>query len=151
MRPIYERPGDRTRQREVVALLEHATGMRASETVRLCGWDYEMLRVDGSLSALVEVKARTHASTHYPTYIISQAKVIALAQASRERKCMAGLLVAWSDCTGWLRVDNRRRDRWPTIRGGRRDRNDPADIEALYEIRVEDFLILPCAPSQRGV
>lgn len=151
MRPIYERRGDRVRQAEVIAVLCNATGLRAVATPPLTAWDFEMVRPDGTLSALIEVKARRHPRLQYPTYIISRAKVIALAQASAERGCMGGLLVAWTNCTGWLRVENRRRNQWPTITGGRRDRNDPADIEPMYEIPMEDFLLLPCAPPHRGV
>jgi hypothetical protein len=143
MRPIYERDEDRRRQREAVAVLEQATGLRAVETARLAGWDFEVLRADGTVAGLVEVKCRRHEHDHYPTYIISRAKVIALAQACREHGCMGGLLVAWRDRTGWLRVENRRRNHWPTITGGRRDRNDPADIEAMYEIPVTDFRFIP--------
>jgi hypothetical protein len=55
---------------------------------------------------------------------------------------MAGLLVGWTDCIGWLRVDNRKRNAWPVVRGGRTDRNDPADIESVYEIPTEYFRII---------
>jgi hypothetical protein len=141
-RPVYERLTDQIRQGEIITRLEHAVGMRASATPRLCGWDYEMLRNDGTLSALVEVKYRRNTMQHYPTYIISQAKIVGMAQAARERNCMAGLLVGWTDCIGWLRVDNRKRNAWPVVRGGRTDRNDPADIESVYEIPTEYFRII---------
>lgn len=151
MRPIYERPNDRTRQGEIIRVLTAATGLRAEPTVPLVGWDFTLFRPDNTVSALVEVKARNHERLRYPTYIISRAKIDALAEDAERNGCTGGLLVGWQDETGWVRVNHPIRQTWNVIRGGRRDRNDPADIEPMYEIPHESFLILPCAPAQRGV
>lgn len=135
MRPIYEQPVDRTRQREVIDAFCAAFGCTAMETPRLAGWDYT-LTVDGDPVALVEVKVRRNAMDAYPTYLISERKVAALMGEADAQGVVALLVVQWADAKAWARLEP---GTYAVGTGGRVDRGDPADIEAVALIETARF------------
>jgi hypothetical protein len=135
MRPIYERPEDRTRQRECIDAFCAAFGCTALETPRLAGWDYA-LSVDGHPVALAEVKVRSNPMDAYPTYLISERKVEILVEQAELQGVAPLLIVQWTDAKGWCRPD---RADYTIGTGGRVDRGDPADIEPVALIKISDF------------
>lgn len=142
MRPIYETNKDRQRQREAIRYLAQATNTEAVETDPLVNWDYEMFR-DSKALAIVEVKCRNCKSSTYETYIISEAKVVILWETALKRDIASVLLVCWEDQEiGWIRIDTTNPQTWAVQRGGRVDRNDPADIERVVHFDISSFRFL---------
>lgn len=135
MRPIYERAEDRVRQREVIDAFCAAYGCAYDERVALCAWDYD-LTYRGARVALAEVKVRTNAIGAYPTYMISRRKLADLVREADRYAVVPLLIVRWSDARGWWRV---RLEQAQAGVGGRVDRGDPADIEAVALIEISRF------------
>lgn len=135
MRPIYEQPADRIRQREVIDAFCAAYGCESTERVALCAWDYD-LSYRGSRVALAEVKVRRNPIGAYPTYLISSRKVSDLIVEAERRAVAPLLVVQWSDGRGWCRPD---RVGYALGTGGRFDRGDPADVESVALIDIARF------------
>jgi hypothetical protein len=137
MRPTYERAEDRNRQRTVMGWFCQSYGCSAKELPPLAAWDFEAT-LDGDVVAIVEVKCRTNGINAYPTYLISHAKVEAMLAEASARTIAPILLVSWSDARGWVNLADAPHE---VADGGRRDRNDPADIERVALIPVEEFKV----------
>lgn len=145
-RPIYERPEDRARERAAMARLEAHLRVTIAptpkeielvEAPRLHPFDYEVM-VDGRLWGLVEVKCRNNRQGDYPNYMISERKVRVLREAAHARGVTPILLVSWADKTGYADA-TRLIERGIRAWGGRSDRNDPADQEAVIHAPLSVF------------
>lgn len=112
-------------------------GCSAKELEPFAAWDFEV-SVDGDPVAIIEVKCRTTGIYAYPTYLVSHGKVEAMRAEASARDIAPILLVSWSDARGWVNLADAR---FEVGDGGRRDRNDPADIERVALIPVEDFKV----------
>jgi len=135
MRPIYETSSNRAKEHAAAvqfAAIAHCDYVRHDP---LFAWDYTFTR-EGKAVAFIEVKCRTTPSTKYAQYMVSESKCVTLCNASKLTGVAAVLLVQWSDCLGWLRIDG---INWTTATGGRRDRNDPLDIEPMAYFDVDCF------------
>ena len=137
MRPTYERAEDRNRQRLVMGAFCQSYGCSAKELPAFAPWDFEV-SVDGDPVAIVEVKCRTTGIYAYPTYLVGIAKVEAMLAEASARAIAPILLVSWSDARGWVNLADAPHE---VAAGGRRDRNDPADIERVALIPVEEFRV----------
>lgn len=137
MRPRYETQHDRARQRMAMARVCAATGTDARETPPLCAWDYEVVR-DGQVVAIAEVKCRLCNSSTYPTYMISLRKMEDMRREADERSVAAVLVVSWQDRTGYAMIPEAMSNGL-VAHGGRTDRNDPMDTEAVLHIPIDRF------------
>ena len=101
-----------------------------------CRWDFEIFR-GGPLVALAEVKCPNATLGKYPTYMISSTKVNAILDACAHQRLSPLLIVQWTDLCGWVRLDS---VSMFFDYGGRRDRNDPQDMEHVYRIATSKFV-----------
>jgi hypothetical protein len=88
------------------------------------------------ISAWVELKCRTIPFEQYDEYMISLAKVMAAKELSRNTGLQSFLVVQWSNKTAFLQLDNAD---YELRMGGRKDRNDPDDIEPCCYFKLKDF------------
>tara|TARA_R110000822_G_scaffold281251_2_gene402952 strand:+ start:477 stop:911 length:435 start_codon:yes stop_codon:yes gene_type:complete len=91
--------------------------------------------------ALIEIKVRSNQFQKYPTLIIDKRKLDDVSNVANMLGMSSGLLVRWTDAFGLLRLESIMDKSYPTIMGGRTDRDDPNDIDKVYEIPTGDFKI----------
>lgn len=149
-RPIYEREGDRDNERQaaekfreylVQTLIPKPGSVELREAPRLHPFDYEVI-VDGKPWALVEIKCRKNRREDYPSYMIGLQKIRGLREAAHIRNMASFLLVSWSDTLGYapaVSIAERGIKSW----GGRIDRNDPFDQEAVLYVPNSLFTAIP--------
>jgi hypothetical protein len=138
-RPIYQTPAHLVAQREIIAQYSRARRMIAVEMPDLSRYDYEMH--DGkAVREIVEVKDRPKIrfrSIKESGYGISHRKLSDLRNAARSRPVGAVLLVRMSD--GLYVAPIPSGGKWRTAMGGRKDRNDPQDIEMMEFVPQSQF------------
>jgi len=132
-RPVYENVDDRSREQDIADLLADRWGCLILKMPRLCVVD-RMAFIGGEAKAWLEIKCRTNAFDKYPTYMISARKIYDGVHLSRITKVPFILVVSWSDCVKYIRVDKV----YPLRVGGRYDRNDALDEEVVCDIPLDD-------------
>jgi hypothetical protein len=136
MRPVYETAGDLTAEDRVSNSLAEAWGFDLEKLPRLHTFDRALKR-DGVLRGYVEIKNRKKS---YPTYLISLRKWRDMLMVSETAKVPAALVVCWpvegEMKTKVIRISNAKVG---IVEGGRRDRDDPNDIEDMVEIPMSQF------------
>lgn len=136
-RPVYESEQDLFNERQLAVKAERAWRCEMVKQSKFNQFDYAAVR-DGRVVAFVEMRVRSTPLRKYPTMILSANKL----QAAQAMHMATGLpclfLVQWTDVAGFVSMLNQ----YPVIMGGRTDRGDPADIEALATIPTEDFVLL---------
>lgn len=136
-RPVYESEQDLFRERQLAVKAGRSWRCKMVKQNKFNQFDYAATR-DGCVVAFIELRVRSTPFLKYPTMIISVSKL----QAAQSMHMATGLpcifLVQWSDCAGFTDMLKQH----PVRIGGRTDRNDLADVEALAEIPMEDFTIL---------
>jgi hypothetical protein len=137
MRPTYETSGDLSNEFTLARYAEVAWRCQLRKQDKFNQFDYIALR-NGKVKAFVEMRTRNILSSSYPTCFISVNKL----QAAQSMYLATGLpclfLVRWSDAVGYADM----LQRYNIIVGGRVDRNDAADIEALGEIPISQFKMI---------
>lgn len=154
-RPIYEKESDRANERVAAekfreylshTLIPAPKSIELREAPKLYPFDYEILS-DGKPWAIVEIKCRKNRRDDYPSYMISLEKIRVLREAAHIRDLPSFLLVSWADMVGYapaVSVAERGIKSW----GGRIDRNDPRDQEAV--LYVPNSLFTPVKSRQDG-
>lgn len=137
-RPIYEVEQDRENARMAIALVCEVFDLRvAREVPYLDGVDFVLRYPDGEEVVLAEVKCRNGI---YPDLMIAWKKV--------QRLIESALLVSLNPMLGIYWWDSK--ELWtcnPSVvphrhaMGGRRDRNDPLDIEHVVHIDRGKFSV----------
>ena len=133
-RPTYERPADRSAEREVIdELLTLLGGLKAHKLPRADQIDFAITDADKNVVAVAEVKCRTQ---RYPTLMLSASKWLRL-QEYRSLGIDALLVVRWPEgtfiapalpeCVASVEI------------GGRIDRGDPEDMEMVVHVRGDAF------------
>lgn len=133
MRPTYERSQDRKKQEELILLLwAEQPNLECFEMPRFAPYDYEF-RQDGKTVAMVEVKARSLARNRLPNYVISCRKMDTLRELVYRTGSAGFLLVGFSDGVSVFEITQKL---FPRRTSGRRDRNDPQDMELCEFIPI---------------
>lgn len=141
VRPRYETQADLEREAAVIgALTRRITGAEAFKMEQGARADYRLV-VNGSDVAYVEIKTRTCTSRTYATYHVSKDKLVSLRRLAEKNGVKPLLLVKWKDRIGVIGVDTYL-DNATFAQGGRKDRNDPFDIEEMAEVRIEKFTFI---------
>jgi hypothetical protein len=108
---------------------------------------------EGRPIGVLEIKVRTNAWRRYPTYMIDLAKVAGM-RSEVERGMVALLAVKFTDWLGyvdmteWRWIDGKP-DGFAVATGGRRDRNDPNDIDRCVFIPIDRFVSAQYPPRWR--
>jgi hypothetical protein len=98
---VFQTEADREHERDTAARLEQAWRCRIRSFGALAPVDWYAER-DGRLIGVVELKARPHASTRYPTVYLNVRKWLALGLAATGLGCPAILVVRLSDGLFWV-------------------------------------------------
>jgi hypothetical protein len=135
-RRTYESPADLKNEVEVVEAIYRDLGCDGyRKTPKFSAIDFALLRGD-CIAYYAEVKCRRNERGRYPDYMISRAKYDALDQSRKQCSVTSLLVVRWTDYIGVLTIPPH------TMKygfGGRRDRNDPKDMEPVVYIPTYHF------------
>lgn len=132
MRPIYENNFNRSKEQQVVDLLEEKWRAIIYKMPSLCVVD-RLVVSGGKVKAWLEIKCRTNAFDAYPTYMISSRKVQGGLDLAKSSNLPFILVVSWNGDVRWIKVDQM----YPQRSGGRRDRGDSQDIETVCDIPLD--------------
>jgi len=138
MRPLYETEEDKSREAAVCNYICSSYNAAFVKSEDLSAFDGVFTQIDGSPIAVAEVKIRSNDSRKYPTYMISATKVDRILDYANANNVFPMLVVGFTDGVFMTKLDKK----YPRASGGRRDRNDPRDIEACVFIPMEKFKLL---------
>ena len=97
-------------------------------------FDYVAIR-NNKVAAFIELRCRSNEMDAYPTCFITTNKLSAAHSMHMATGLPILFLVGWSDKTGYADLTKQ----YPVTIGGRTDRNDAADVEAVAEIPISEF------------
>lgn len=136
-RPTYETESNLKKEKELAdyAALKWNCFMHKQDKYN----QFDYVAISGTkVKAFVELRCRSNEYKKYPTCFISASK-LSYAHAMHQATGLKVLfLVGWKDKIGFADLVKQ----YPITIGGRLDRNDSADIEALAEIPISDFKII---------
>jgi hypothetical protein len=138
MRPIYETSHDLANEASVADVLSFAWKCDMVKLQVRDAFDYAALK-GKNITAFIEVKARTNPMHKYPTYMVSMTKVINANAVFIATGTPSLLVVKWTDCIGWVKLNQ---NNFPLKIGGRKDRNDSQDIEPVCHIAINLFKVI---------
>ena len=118
--------------------IKAAWGLTAKKLPRLYHLDFVLLDKENGIRAFAEVKTRSNTQHLYPEYMIGLSKVLQAKKLSEVTGYASLLIVQWSDVTGWINLLEHQRFGW----GGRKDRNDPQDLEPMAFFTASAFKAL---------
>jgi hypothetical protein len=136
VRWYHQTEEDLRREREVAAVVERAFDLKAIKLPDYTRVDF-LLHRDGVAKSVIEIKCRNVSSDRYDTYMVSKGKYNALL-GWVDMGFKAALVVRWTDAIGIVRVPI---DHTEGV-GGRTDRGDALDIEAVVHIPIDRFKII---------
>lgn len=136
-RRLYQSERDLAAESEVAETLQRALRCTLHRFPSLHAIDWFAER-DGVLTALVELKTRTHVATHYPTLLLAAHKWLAMRDAAAGLHVPAMLVVRFGD--GAIRYGDLNEISVETARvAGRYDRADVTDVELCVFIPVAEL------------
>lgn len=135
MRPIYETDQDRGREREVHDYLEQKLNCVFCPADRLANVDGFLCDMDGTVSAVVEIKTRRNPKNKYPTYMLSATKWRNGLEVGKIYKVPFVLVVKFTDGVFAIAPSSN----YKTSVGGRYDRGDARDAEECIYIPINKF------------
>lgn len=137
IRPTYETSADLSNEFKLARYAEVAWECQLRKQDKFNQFDYIAIR-NNRVKAFIEMRTRNVLSSAYPTCFISVNKL----QAAQSMNLATGLpclfLVKWDDAIGYADMLKKYR----VSVGGRVDRNDAADIEAVGEIPISEFKMI---------
>lgn len=144
MRPRYETEADRENAARVINHIAQTLGRRVKPLSNELPVNFALYN-NTKMVKVVDVRCRRTAMWQYPTVIMSQRRLDRAYEFAQRNGVDLMIVVRWLDHIGFLKIDDPRR--FPRKIGGRTDRMDAADIEALYHVPVGEFKIFP--PEKR--
>lgn len=146
-RPVYETDKNQIREWQAIVRFGQRYSRRPVRLPKFYHVDYAMKEMDSpTLTSWVEVKCRENKRDAYPTLILSVHKVLAGVQLGEATRMPFVLFVEWTDYAGHVTIRDTSRLR--VIVGGRYDRNDPQDVEPVFEIPIRKFNCFPLIKSE---
>lgn len=138
LRPVYETKQNQSREWEAISRFGQRYSRRPVKLPKFYHVDYAMMELDTpKITSWVEVKCRKNKRDAYPTLILSVHKVLSGLQLAKATNMAFVLYVEWTDYAGHVLLDDT--SRLHVSIGGRYDRNDPQDVEPVFEIPVAKF------------
>lgn len=142
MRPIYETTGDLHNEKAVGGLLCRKWQCEIAKMPRSYHVDYVAYQ-GSTLKAWLEIKCRNNPMDQYSTYSISMMKVMNGARLAEFTGLPFLVVVRWTDVVGYINpVES---DHGLQI-GGRKDRGDWQDTEAMCHFDISRFQLLANVP-----
>lgn len=143
MRPRYETPEDRSRERQALRRVAHSMGFKSRPTPPFSVVDGEVADTSNPdvtrLIAVAEVKCRYVMHDRFPELLISKAKIENGLAFAKSCAVEYWLIIQWLDKTGWTKIESLG---FKTAIGGRSDRFDRLDKEWCYLIPIAQFTML---------
>lgn len=142
MRPYYESPRDLTNENSVSSVLKEKglDFVKMPVSYRL---DFAIMR-NGKVCGFAEVKTRNNRHDKYPTLMISLGKVMAARQLSEATGTRSILFVKFLDGLYWCDFASP----FNLEIGGRKDRQDNADIEPVAHFAISAFRRFGKSPAE---
>jgi len=137
MRPTYETEEDLKRETEISLIVSQAFKCELRKLHKYNQFDYAAIR-NGKIVAFLEMRRRNNNMSKYPTMIVSMNKVLSAHLVKIAANLETFFVVMWDDCVGYTSLSRQ----FEVQVGGRIDRNDLADIEAVCHIPIKDFVAI---------
>jgi hypothetical protein len=132
--PIFQNEDDRRAEREVGELVAQAFGCRLGSFGRLTLIDWYAER-NGRLVGLLELKARSHATTAYPTVFLNVRKWMALWLGAFGLGVPSLFVVRFTDDVRWIALSDIDA-RSARVAGCKRTVKSETDVEPVIEVPV---------------
>lgn len=140
-RQKYETSRDRANQDNVKKHIEKCLNVICVSTDELSAFDFLIIRKDHSkIEALAEYKKRSNKKDKYPTFLISEQKIIHGKKMAELSKIPFMLVVEWEDEIAAKKIGDI--SKYKIEMGGRSDRGDSKDQERMIHFPVSEFLII---------
>ena len=139
MRPLYETVSDIQKELAIFRVLERTwKGFKIRKARDLAHIDGYIYDANNQLRGILEVKVRATTIKEFPCYLISEQKIKNMLALSYTLRVPAILCVQFNDCLAHTRV----RQGYHFAEGGRKDRNDPKDMEICAFVPIEEFRVI---------
>lgn len=137
-RPIYETSRHLSAEQQLADIICQKFNCTLSKMPIKYGLDYAAAR-NKEICAFLELKCRTNPMQQYPDYMLSMHKLMAAQQILITTALQCLLVVSWTDAIGYTEINP---DCYNYGISGRKDRNDPDDIEPVGYIPIDQFKII---------
>jgi len=137
-RPVYETDDDKDRQARAAARIEDAWGIKIISFPPLSSVDWLMISEKGTV-AYAEFKCRKYKRSDFKNLILSTQKLKHAVYVGARTKCKLFLFVEWLDGIFYREITPDQFNGFSVKTGGRDDREDPKDIEDVFEIPTNSF------------
>lgn len=137
-RPIYETSRHLSAEQKIAEVICNRFNCTFQKVPIKYGLDYAALR-QGKICAFFELKCRTNPMRQYPDYMLSMHKLMAAQRINLTTALPCFLAVSWTDAIGYAELIP---DCYDYGISGRKDRNDPDDIEPVGYIPIDQFRII---------
>lgn len=135
---LYETDANRKSEADVLSTISAKYNCEVEKCSHLSPVDAFLLNGDGSHGAVVEVKVRRNEHTRYPTYMLSYTKYKSIVAISEAENIPPLLIVRFTDGLYATKLTGN----YDIKEGGRRDRNNPNDIETCVFIPMQEFIAI---------
>tara|TARA_R110002051_G_scaffold122596_2_gene195699 strand:- start:66 stop:530 length:465 start_codon:yes stop_codon:yes gene_type:complete len=135
-RPLYETAADLKHEQKLASRIEQGFAWSLRKMSRKYYLDFMAFRPSGPAVAVIEVKRRHNPHNRYETVILSLAKYMKGAEYYNVLGLKFLFIVEFDN--GCFKYEYKHGDatQLSIITGGRKDRNDPQDIEPVIHIPV---------------
>ena len=142
---IFQSDGDRKNEQEIASVIEAAWRCSVRSFGALSPIDWYAVR-DGRVTALLELKSRTHSSGQYPTVFLNVRKWLAMSLGACGMGIPAIFVVRFTDCVMWVpiaKVDAHAH----RIAGCSSLVKSVNDIEPIIEVPIKSMSVLHKEPG----
>lgn len=137
-RPAYETEDDLRREQSVSNRLQAAWNCSIEKLPVRYEIDWAIYR-DSNLKAFAELKCRNHPFGKYPSLMLSLMKWTTGKSLARHANVPFIIVAKFSDCLAYCETQQAAEIVW----SGRKDRNDPQDLEPVVLIPKHQFKVIP--------
>jgi hypothetical protein len=133
-RRLYESEQDRDRELKAAMRMAHQLQCQTARLPRAYPADWAIVRPDGTLRAIVEIKVRNVTMDRYPTLILSVRKVNECMGMAMRFGFGFMILASYSDVLAYIILTPEKLKDMRVTMLGRTDRDDKGDIEPVVHI-----------------
>lgn len=140
-RPIYETQEHRRKEEKTIKIFSLRMGCEPHKLPRMYKMDYAIVSDNDKIQGFCEVKNRTRGYSDFPTYRLSAKKFLSALQLGVVFHLPCYLVVRFSNGIYYTDLCSLRGS-VILVLGGRKDRNDPQDIEPMVQFNINQFTLL---------
>ena len=105
------------------------------------GLDYAIER-NNQIAGFAEIRYVKNHSPQQTTHTVALHKLLKAHEVFNATGIDTFLIVQWGDCIGYTKLSSPDTKEWTITLGGSTDKNDPADIEPVCHIPMDQFKML---------